>query len=299
MKKALTATALALASFFTASSIANTDVIIADIKLKNGHLTLANAVNISAREGYDNQPNFAPDNSGVYYTAMFAVDAQTAQTDTLFYRFKDQQTVNITKTKDESEYSPTPFNGGSQLSFIKVEKGGEQRLWSLTLKDSAQQLLNQPIKPVGYHAWGKGQDLALFVLGEPMTLQYVTTPNQNKGKIIAGDIGRSIRYNEKRDLFTFSQGITQQQLSSFDPKTGKAQNHLPLPTGSEYYTWLDADHLLSASGSDIYVWRFGDKDKQWQKWVGASDICPTQITRLNVNHNQSKIAFVCDEVTKK
>lgn len=299
MKKALTATALALASTFSTSSYANTDVFIADIKAINGHLSLTNAINISARKGYDNQPNFALDNSGVFYTAMFETGENTAQTDTLFYRFRDGKTTNITDTKEESEYSPTPFENGKKLSFIKVEKGGAQRLWSLTIGDAKQRILNEPIAPVGYHAWGNSQDLALFVLSEPMTLQYVTKPNQAEGKVVAGDIGRSIRYNAKRNLFTFSQGISQQQLSSFDPKTGQAKNHLPLPKGSEYYTWLDQDHLLSAQGSNIFVWRFDDENATWQRWVDASDICTTKITRLNVSYDQSKIAFVCDEASNK
>lgn len=295
MNKALSLAFAVTTSLISTYSHANTDVIIADIKIKNGHLVLANHKNISARTGYDNQPNFAPDNSGVYYTAMFETGADSAQTDTLFYRFADGKTKNITNSKNTSEYSPTPYLDGERLSFIKVEEDGTQRLWSLAVDSGQQTILNQSIKPVGYHAWGNKGNLALFVLGEPMTLQYVDTANQAQGKVVAGDIGRSIRYNSSLDLFSFSQGITQQQFSTFDVDSQTAKNHIALPSGSEYYTWLDDRHVLSAQGNRIMIWPYGDDASGWRLWVDAKHLCSTTISRMNINHDQSKIAVVCDE----
>jgi len=279
------------------STIANTDVYIADIKMNNGKYKLEQVKNITARSGYDNQPNFAPDNSGLYYTAMYQITDKKFQTDTMFYRFADEETRNVSQTWDTSEYSPTPFNQGKSLSFIKVETDGTQRLWSMTVNDAQQRILNEDIKPVGYHAWGENDELALFVLGEPMTLQYIKKPSQKAGETVAGNIGRSIRYNASHQKFSYSFGDKQQTLATFDPKSGKTTSLLTLPKDAEYYTWLDDQRVLSAEGNKIMVWNYqsGNPTAHWRLFADVSQHCETKVSRLAVNNTATKIAFVCDE----
>jgi hypothetical protein len=48
------------------------------------------------------------------------------------------------------------------------------------------------VKPVGYHAWADDHTLALFVLGQPATLQIADT-RTGTARVIARDIGRSIQ----------------------------------------------------------------------------------------------------------
>ena len=48
------------------------------------------------------------------------------------------------------------------------------------------------VKPVGYHAWADDHTLALFVLGQPATLQLADT-RTGTARTIASDIGRSIQ----------------------------------------------------------------------------------------------------------
>ena len=298
-------TLIALVAAFSSNA---TEIFVADI-IKN-KTSLTNVKNITNREGYDNQPYFSIKRSGLYYTAMLK-KGETTQSDTMFYDFKSKKTHNVTNTENVSEYSPTEIEGKNALSMIIVEPDGTQRLWSTELTNnntlSKQTLINEKIKPVGYHAWGKKDDLILFVLGEPMTLQYVTSPNQPKADVIAKGIGRSLRYNAGKDLFTFTVGTTdnQQILRQFDAnqthKMLAVKSLTQLPKDSEYYTWLNAETLLSATGTEIQQWQYsshitGKKNKRsWALFADVSDYCNTKATRLAVNDQGSKIAFVCDE----
>ena len=281
--------------FYAAQSLANTDIFLANIKLDKTSATLTQVKNISNRAGYDNQPNFAPDSQGLYYTAMFQLNDKQFQADTLHYDLKQGTTKNISQTWHTSEYSPTPIEQGKRLSFIKVEEDGNQRLWSMDIKTAQQTIINDSIQPVGYHAWGQKQDLALFVLGEPMTLQYIHSPNQNKGQHVADNIGRSIRYNEKHQVFSYSFGEIQQTLAIFNPAKSSTEVQVPLPTGAEYYTWFDSETVLSAEGAKIKAWRYRSADKDWRLFVDASQYCQTKVSRLAVSPDKTKLAFVCDE----
>ena len=293
---------LALLLAFQAQS---TEIYISDISNNGNMLSLHNVKNVTKRAGYDNQPSFSRDNQGVYFTAMFT-DKQTGvqQADIMFYDSKLGTSINVTKTPKISEYSPTNIKNIRALSMIIVEPDGTQRLWKTELNANnhkvEQTLINQNIKPVGYHAWGKNNDLLLFVLGdtdanEPMTLQYISSPNQTKGKLIDEDIGRSLHFNQTLELFSYSKQKGEQQiLHSFDPKTSETKSLTPLPNNNQDYTWLNDQTVISASGSVIYQWRY-DQSQTWQVFADLTKQCSTQISRLAVNYDQTKLAFVCDE----
>ena len=285
---------LGLSAFVTQAS----DIFIADLHPSNHGLTASVAKNITQRKGYDNQPSFDITSTGLYYTAMFG-EGDNAQTDSMYYSFTDNRTRNITNTAKSSEYSPTPIDNGRALSMIYVDESGSQKLWKTQVKTGKQTPINTSIEPVGYHAWGKEQDVLLFVLGDEMMLQYAQSAGQARGELITKNIGRSLRYNASKDLFSFSKGKKQQVLHTFDANTQKIQSLLPLPKGSEYYTWLNDDTVLSASGSKIYFWHYQTDHSasagDWQLFADFSAQCSTKITRLAAAKDQSKLAFVCED----
>ena len=59
------------------------------------------------------------------------------------------------------------------------------------------------IEPVGYHAWGADEDLVMFLLGEPHTLQY-TRVAAAKPRVIAGDIGRTLIFDKHTNSYLFN-----------------------------------------------------------------------------------------------
>ncbi|MDO6720702.1 hypothetical protein Q4575_14910 [Psychrosphaera sp. 1_MG-2023] len=284
--------ALLSISTFLPITYASTDIFVAQIATNGQKTHVVEIDNITQRPGYDNQPYFADDGSGVYYTSQLA-----QQTDILFYNLSSKTLTNITKTLDTSEYSPTLVPESNNLSFIKVEPDSTQRLWTLTLGSQKQTIINKTIKPVGYHAWGADNDLALFVLGEPMTLQYIQSPEQENAKVIANEIGRALHYNAKHQVFSFTTG-TNNALNTFSAQTGIITQYLALPKETQDYTWLNSDQVIAAMGTKIMVWSLHTPNQTWQPLFDFSNQCPTNITRLAVNKSASKLAFVCDEETQ-
>lgn len=274
------------------------DIFITELSVNNGNIQLSNSINITKRPGYDNQPMFNSDSSGLFYTAMFS-KGEHSQTDSMYYSFHSGITQNITNTEKYSEYSPTPIDNDSKLSMIFVDESGSQKLWQTDIVTGKQTPINTSIEPVGYHAWGKNKELLLFVLGEQMMLQYLAKPTQSKAELITTNIGRSLRYNKSKDLFTFTKGKDQQVLHSFNANTKQVTELVTLPANSDYYTWLNDDTLLSASGTSIYYWHYNlNKNGQtniWQPLANLSKTCDTKISRLAVAPDQSKLAYVCEQ----
>ncbi len=269
------------------------DIWVAEIAVKNDQFTLSEINNISQREGYDNQPYFLPNDQGILFTSLVESEAGKWQADTFLYDFTTQKTQNITNTPTISEYSPTKLIGQDMFSSVVVEESGEQKLWSYSLDGKPSTSLIPSIEPVGYHAWGEDKSLMLFVLGEPMTLQYLAKPSA-KPVVIDENIGRSIRYNQASKSFTYiKQGKESNTLFEYTPKTNKKQPLIPLPKDSHYFTWLDDNTAISAQGNEIKYWRRGDK--QWQRLAKLDEYCKKEISRVAVNQEANHLAFVCAE----
>src|SRR5262249_19832508 len=146
-----------------------------------GQPAVARAVNITHTPGYDNQPSFTPDGAGLLFTS----NRGGTQTDIYRYDIAAATTARLTDTP-ESEYSPTVTPDGKHLSVIRVEGDGTQRLWRFTLEGTEPELVLERVKPVGYHAWADDHTVALFVLGQPTTLQLADTRSGNAVEVSRG-----------------------------------------------------------------------------------------------------------------
>ena len=146
-------------------------------------------VNISNSPGYDNQPSFLPDGSGILFTS----NRDGKQTDIYRYDFAAKSVTQLTHTS-EGEYSPLVTPDGKSFSVIRTEADGTQRLWRFDLDGTNPRLVLENVKPVGYHVWIDATHLALFVLGgqgQPSTLQLADTTT-GKAEVIDSRIGRSL-----------------------------------------------------------------------------------------------------------
>lgn len=286
--------ALAIAgSFLTSGLLANTlphsDILLADISSEAGVLSLINIQNITQRKGYDNQPYFLADGQQLLYTSSRQHQGQQ-QTDIIRYRITDQSQQNLTQSA-ASEYSPTPSQAG--FSVIRVAKDNKQYLWQYSSQGKAdKQLLD--IEPVGYHAWIDQQQLILFVLGEPHTLQQANTLTQNYQKL-DHSIGASLFKIPGSSLLSYSKALDEKQtqwiVKSYNPGTGEQHTLTQLPDSAYYYTWTPNQQLLAAQKSVLMQWQQGQA--QWQAFADVSEQCPKGISRLAVNPQQTKIAMVC------
>ena len=187
------------------------------------------------------------------------------------------------------------------LSVIRVELDGNntQRLWQFTLDGGNPRLVLEQIKPVGYHAWADDKTLALFVLGQPATLQ-LADATTGAARVIASDIGRSIQVipgsTSPRDIsFVHRErsGETVRLLiKKLNPRTGEISLLTPAVEGGNDAdtAWTPDGTLLMVRGNTLYGWRVGQTG--WKEVTSLERLSLRGVTRLAVSPKGDYLALV-------
>jgi dipeptidyl aminopeptidase/acylaminoacyl peptidase len=249
---------------------------------------VARAVNITHTPGYDNQPSFTPDGAAILFTS----NRGATQTDVYRYDIAADTTTRVTNTP-EGEYSPTVTPDGRHISVIRVEADGTQRLWRFTLQGAQPEIVLERVKPVGYHAWADDHTLALFVLGQPATLQLADTHTGNAAEIARG-IGRSIQRIPRANTISF---VDRDEYGSLmvrelDPKTRAVTTLVAAVAGAKEadLAWAPDGQLLMAEKDVLYGWT-----RDARSWTRLADLAPLGmhgVTRLAVSPKGDRVAIV-------
>jgi dipeptidyl aminopeptidase/acylaminoacyl peptidase len=271
----------------------STDIFLVDVLKRGSQLALGRPINITFRPGYDNQPSFTPDGKSILFTSQ----REGEQTDIYRYDLAARLTTRVINTA-ESEYSPTITPDQKSFSVIRVEADKTQRLWQFPLAGGAPSLVLTNIKPVGYHVWLDANTLALFVLGQPNTLQLVDVKTE-KAEVLTQSIGRALhRIPGQSGQFSFVHKAEKEWwVKAYDLKTRQTTNLIKTLPGSEDCAWLPNGTLLMAQGSKLYKWQRG-KDADWQLVTDLAEASVTGITRLAVNAKGDKLALVAQPQSK-
>ena len=274
----------------TPAGPAGTDIWVANLARRDGRLTLGAPANITARPGYDNQPAFLPDGSGLLYTRIGA----DAQADVWRYDFASHTARALTTTA-ESEYSPTPIPGRGGISTVRVERDSTQRLWRLDADGSNPALILDRLKPVGYHAWAGDSTLVLFVLGEPNAL-VVAIPATGRVDTVARNVGRSPQSIPGRHAVSFVQRVdsTESWLAEVDAETRTVRRLARLPPRADFHAWTPDGLVLTSDGEKLYQWNA----RAGGPWVPIADLGALGlrgVTRLAVSPRGDRLALVAPD----
>ena len=206
--KAIFAAILSITTIFTFAQ-PGTDIYLFDLKIKKGEALLSNPVNITNRKGYDNQPSFDADNSLVYFSSF----NEDGRSDIKTYNYKKQETGAFTTTQ-EREYSPTLTPDKQFISCIIQRDNNAQDLGKYPVGGGTPIILiNSMI--VGYHAWMDNSHLALFILGDVMTLHLYQLPTR-QDTILATNIGRSLHKIPGERAFSFVHKVSEKEWLIID-----------------------------------------------------------------------------------
>jgi len=246
--------------------------------------TLGEPRNVTDRDGYDNQPSFAPEGKSLLFTSQ-----RDGQTDIYKLTLESMLIDQLTDTPESSEYSATVVPSGFEFSVIRVEEDGAQRLWAFRRDGSAPSLLLEGVAPVGYQAWTPEHNLVMFVLGEPATLQLADIEGDT-AEVIAEDIGRSLHPLPDDSGFSFMQRVDGEfRIRSFDLESG-AIGELGAPfEDSQDMAWTPDGRIVMASGSRVAI-RTVDGD--WQVFADLANAGATRLTRLAVHPDGDQLAVV-------
>lgn len=262
------------------------DIFIVGVKNERGHVQFGQPVKITTFAGYNNQPSFLADGRSVLYTSI-----RNKQADIYSYNLRSGATSQITNTP-ESEYSPTLMPDGKNISVVRVEADGTQRLWKFPLAGGTPSLILEKIKPIGYHLWIDDHTLALFILGKPNTLQIVDT-RTGKAETIAENPGRILRRIPHQNKFSFVQKISDREwtIKEFDLRTRTSASLTTTLPGVEDYAWLPSGTLLMAKDSKMFS-LVPLRGKTWEEIGDFSNAGLKGITRIAVSPKGDRIAIV-------
>ncbi len=153
------------------------------------------------------------------------------------------------------------------------------------------------VKPVGYHAWLDDQTLALFVLGQPATLQVARTTT-GTAETVASNIGQSIQKMPDGGVSFVQQAgegtartLTVTQLKM---ENGKAalKPLTPVVQGATqaHVAWTPDGTLLMAHADTLYAWKAGAAE--WRPVADLAALGVRNVTRLAVSPKADLIAIV-------
>jgi dipeptidyl aminopeptidase/acylaminoacyl peptidase len=241
-------------------------------------------VNITNSPGYDNQPFFLPDSSGL----LFSSNRDGKQTDIYRYDIASKTVSQLTRTP-ENEYSPTVLPDGKTFSTVR---GPEQRLWKFGLDGSDAGLALAHKGLIGYHAWISPTEVAAFILGgqgAPNTLELVDLPT-GKSDVIISSIGRSLlmRPGGKTLSFVHKPQDGAWEIKELDPATRKIDELAPTVEGSEDLAWSPRGRLVMGSKNKLFLWA----DDHWLEIANLGDLGIAAITRLAISPDGKWIAIV-------
>ena len=264
-----------------------TDIYLASLTTTGGKLAVSSARNLTARDGYDNQPSWSPDGRSIYFTSI-----RDGKVDIYLFDVASAATTPVTRTAVESEYSATVMQGGNAISVIRVEADSTQRLWKFPLGGGEPSVILERVKPVGYHAWADSVTLALFVLGSPNTLQLADT-RTGRSDTIMTNIGRSLHRVPGQKRFSFVHKVSADEwwLMLLDPATRGTGKVVRMPKGVEDYAWTPSGVIVAGEGSVLKAYdprRGGD-------WEPIGDLAAaglSSISRLSVSPKGDQIAIV-------
>lgn len=274
-------------TFLSVQAQTNPEVYLADIQFSEMSFSISNLKNISDNLGYDNQPSFLADGSGVLFSSE-----RGESTDIKLYDIKTKKSTWLTNSEG-GKYSPTVTPDGDHFSSVWLKPDGEQLLWKFPLSCGTPEIivLNEVI---GYHSWFNESTLYTFVLGENFTFVEFKLGENISRKVLATSPGRSIHKVPGKNEVSFIDKNDSKNwlIKSYNPETKKVGTITSTPSNSEDMFWINSSSFLIGKDNQLMTWKEGH---------GLSNGTPIfemdgVISRISLSPDRTKIAIVFEQI---
>ncbi|MGJ8593408.1 MAG: DUF6265 family protein [Aquaticitalea sp.] len=266
-------------------SQSNTEVFLFDLNTQNGTIELSNFKNVSENEGYDNQPSFMDNNTILY------AGTRNGQTDIVQYNINIGSKKWISETEG-GEYSPLKIPNQEAVSAIRLDVDGTQLLYRYDLKSGTNRPLIDSLV-VGYHHWFDPNILFTSVLeGNSLSL-YINDIVKRRHLRLQQNIGRSLHTipNSNSMSYISKENASAWEIKSIDPITEETTTIIQTFPTIEDICWTPWGSIFMANNGILYQFHPG-RDKNWTNAVVLSEYGITNITRLAISPDGTKLAVV-------
>lgn len=274
------------ANLAIASGVSGSDIWVGDLT-RGETWTIGGLRNITTRRGYDNQPAFTQNGSGVYFSAI----RDGAQADVYLYEMQVTAGFRFTATP-QSEFSPMPLPGEKGISVVRVERDGRQGLWRYAGNEPTPLLAD--VDNVGYYTWLDEKTVALFLVDEPPRLAIAEVPDGTLTTIPGAEPGRSLqRVPGGGNTLSFVNKAYGEPwwICTVEPGRPGIDRLAPVLGGGEDFAWTPGGQLVMAEGRTIHVWRHN-------RWVAVADLSERvsgRIGRIAIDPLGRQIALAAAE----
>ncbi len=274
-----------------AQHFVETDIWLADSRIKEGAIYFGAAKNITNSAGYDSQPFFLNDTT-LLYTGI----REDLQADIYQYNLIKKVNLKFTNTS-ESEYSAKLLPNKKGISVVAVEKDSAQRIWSFDLTGNNGKVLIPQIDSVGYYAWLNDTGFAAFILTQPPSLQMGSTLNKNT-KTIAKNIGRCMQVSSFGNLyFTMLENDSVRWLCRTE-SSGKITKLIEFYKDVEDFV-LGNNNIVFCAKEGMLYYSDNNFNLGWRLCGNFTAAGLNNINRIALSPNNKYIALVNTVETKK
>jgi Tol biopolymer transport system component len=277
-----------------------TDIYLVPLSAGLASMQTATPTPVSTTAGYDNQPMFSQDGTRI----LFSANHDGKQTDVYAFDRAGGRVSQITRTPENENsptFLPTGIGAAGGFSVVQSEMDKTQRLWRFDAQGRNPQLILTDIKPVGYHAWVDADRLALFVLGQPNSLQLASVTT-GTGEVVASGIGRSLHRIPNTRVISFVQrepsGEYWVKQIDVDSKKIDALTKVVEGNTERDMAWMpDGKTILMSGGAKVYSWTRGASG--WAEVFDAAAHGLGAVSRIAVSPKGDAVAIVVAEPAKK
>jgi dipeptidyl aminopeptidase/acylaminoacyl peptidase len=275
----------------------DTDIWLFDITKNGDSISFSNALNITNRPGYDNQPAFSPDGKRIIYSSY-----RDGQSDIYSYDIASHNTTAFCKTP-ESEYSPAFTPDGKYISVVRVGKDSAQRLAKFPLKGGeAMPVFNPRYKmdSIAYYCWKDSTNLLVLLVATPEKLIYTNVHTIDPLIVAINSVGRTMVTDDAGINYIVSRTDSVWSLCKlmYLPTGISIQFQVKCLKNVEDFAIYKDEVFICGKGSWLYSYDYSrpykesEYEVQWTKQMNLAKFGLTNISRLTISHDGKRIAVV-------
>ncbi len=243
--------------------------------------------NISNNAGYDSQPHFYSKKEIVFSSN------RNKYTDIAKYDIESATKSFLNKTPYGGEYSPQRIPGSKNISAVRLDDNGLQRLYEYNIESGESKEIIADLK-VAYPFWyAKNSIIHVAIVGDDLDL-LITDLNTSKHTTIQKKVGRSLHKIPNSELVSYvSKTNDIWSIKSLNPKTGETKLITDGIGKNEDVCWLPNGTLLIAYGSKIMKYH----PKTAARWTLFHDFTKNKhknISRITVNASGTLLVLVSE-----